>query len=129
MTIPRPSMYRDPTMLLTKTTTVVIQLAITHINFLLTRSDSFIWGEMKTKYSIIIDGENFRCGSSREHASVCLDAEGAKALCKTGDVATHELGKVIVFLSITHHTTGKEYKLMSIGDVGPVIDVGGNYNK
>lgn len=32
---------------------------------------------MKTEYPIIIGGENFGCGSSREHAPVALGASGA----------------------------------------------------
>lgn len=31
---------------------------------------------MKTEYSIIIGGDNFGCGSSREHAPVALGAAG-----------------------------------------------------
>jgi hypothetical protein len=38
---------------------------------------------MKTEYPIIIGGENFGCGSSREHAPVALGASGARAgLCR-----------------------------------------------
>ena len=34
-------------------------------------------GEMKSEYPIVIGGENFGCGSSREHAPVCMGAAGA----------------------------------------------------
>lgn len=32
---------------------------------------------MKAEYPIVIGGENFGCGSSREHAPVCMGAAGA----------------------------------------------------
>ena len=31
---------------------------------------------MKAEYPIVIGGENFGCGSSREHAPVCMGAAG-----------------------------------------------------
>lgn len=34
-------------------------------------------GSMKTEYPVIIGGDNFGCGSSREHAPVALGAAGA----------------------------------------------------
>lgn len=37
-------------------------------------------GSMKTEYSVIIGGDNFGCGSSREHAPVCLGAAGSQVV-------------------------------------------------
>ena len=41
--------------------------------------------------------------------------------CRTGDTITIELTES----RLINHTTGKEYKLKPIGDVGPVIEAGG----
>lgn len=107
---------------------------------------------MKTKYSIVIAGANFGCGSSREHAPVALGASGVAAVVAESyariffrnSVATGEVyplesevriceecktGDVITVelgeSRLINHTTGKEYKLKPIGDAGPVIEAGG----
>lgn len=108
--------------------------------------------ETKTKYKIIIAGDNFGCGSSREHAPVALGAAGCAAVVaesyariffrnsvSTGEIYPLEsegrlceecsTGDVVTIemaeSRLINHTTGKEYKLKPIGDAGPVIDAGG----
>ncbi|PNW81581.1 hypothetical protein CHLRE_06g252650v5 [Chlamydomonas reinhardtii] len=109
-------------------------------------------GEMKTEYPIIIGGQNFGCGSSREHAPVALGAAGAKVCvaesyariffrnciatgelypCETTVRLCDELktgSEVTVDMDanvLTDHSTGKTYNLQEIGEAGPVIDAGG----
>ncbi len=116
-------------------------------------SDRFITeGATKTEYSIIIAGENFGCGSSREHAPIALGAAGLEAVVAqsyariffrnctaTGELYPWEslerLGDrfktgqeaTIDFDQnlITNETTGESFSLQSLGDVRPVIDAGG----
>lgn len=109
-------------------------------------------GEMKTRYPIIIAGENFGCGSSREHAPIALGASGVEAVVaqsyariffrnctSTGELYPWEsvdrlceqfkTGQEVTIEFdrnvLINHTLGKEYELKSLGEVGPVIDAGG----
>ncbi len=108
---------------------------------------------MTTEYPIIVAGDNFGCGSSREHAPIALGAAGVKAVvagsyariffrnCSaTGELYPWESTKLLSqeFLTgqevtidfennqlINHSLGGKVYPLKSLGEVGPVIDAGG----
>ncbi|XP_058104333.1 3-isopropylmalate dehydratase small subunit 1-like [Magnolia sinica] len=109
-------------------------------------------GQSQTRYSILIGGYNFGCGSSREHAPVALGASGVRAVVAesyariffrncvaTGEVYPLELesrlcdecttGDVVTIeleeCRLINHTTGKEHRLKPIGDAGPVIEAGG----
>jgi 3-isopropylmalate/(R)-2-methylmalate dehydratase small subunit len=109
-------------------------------------------GKIKTDYPIIVAGENFGCGSSREHAPIALGASGVKAVVAqsyariffrnctaTGELYPWEseqrlcdqfkTGQEVSILFETHqlinHSLNKTFDLKSLGDVEPVIDAGG----
>lgn len=111
-------------------------------------------GAMKTEYPVVIGGDNFGCGSSREHAPVAMGAAGARVVVAesyariffrncvaTGELYPSELAdgiricdelqtgeEVVVDLekdTLTAVASGKVYSLKPLGDAGPVIDAGG----
>lgn len=109
-------------------------------------------GAMKADYPIIVAGRNFGCGSSREHAPVCLGAAGVKAVVAesyariffrncvaTGEVYPFETGLRLCDLFKTgdaaeidvagarliNRTSGQTYSLKELGAVAPVVEAGG----
>jgi len=113
----------------------------------------FIEGEYNTsEFNIIIGGSNFGCGSSREHAPFALQKAGVKAIIAEsyarifyrnavdgGFVLPLEVkDKIINKIStgtelqidldgyiLTDLSNKSTYKLLSPGDVLPIIDAGG----
>ncbi len=109
-------------------------------------------GQFESPFSIIIAGENFGCGSSREHAPFALQKAGVRAVVAQSYArifyrnavdggflipleSRHRLvevfrtGEVVVLDLETHHIvrekTGERFDLISPGDVLPIIEAGG----
>ncbi|HPO90557.1 MAG TPA: 3-isopropylmalate dehydratase [Victivallales bacterium] len=112
-------------------------------------------GNMKTEYGIIIAGKNFGCGSSREHAPICLGAAGLKYVVSssfariffrncisTGEVfpieskknlveyfKTGDYAEISIEKSYIKNISSKEvFELKDLGAVKDVIEAGGIFN-
>jgi 3-isopropylmalate/(R)-2-methylmalate dehydratase small subunit len=112
-------------------------------------------GQLDSKYSIVIAGRNFGCGSSREHAPIALGSAGCKVVLAESFariffrncVATGELypcevterlcdklqtGDVATVdldaATLKVEKGGKVFQLKPLGDVRPVVDAGGLFN-
>jgi len=109
-------------------------------------------GEEMSKYSIIIAGKNFGCGSSREHAPVALHVAGVKAVVAESysrifyrnvvdggfflPLESHERliehmrtgDEVVIDLNryvIKNLRDNKEYTLIPLGEVKDILLAGG----
>lgn len=108
-------------------------------------------GRFESDYRVVIGGENFGCGSSREHAPLSLAEAGIQAVvaqfyarifyrnCVNGgylapiestrrlveEIRTGDEVEINLETSIlTNKTSGKEYQLQPLGDILPILEAG-----
>ena len=115
-------------------------------------NEPFTEGEnFESKYSIVVGGKNFGCGSSREHAPACMEIAGVKAViaqsyarifyrnsvdggffipfeCDTRlveDIKTGDDLKIdLTENTLTNKTQDKTYDPKSLGEVIEIIEAG-----
>jgi 3-isopropylmalate/(R)-2-methylmalate dehydratase small subunit len=121
-----------------------------HVPFHTPNGDEYI-----SPYAIVIGGKNFGCGSSREHAPIALASAGVVAVVAefyarifyrnavnggylipleskvrlidricTGD----RLAIDVTAGKLKNVTSGEEFELLPLGEVGPIIEAGGLFN-
>ncbi len=107
--------------------------------------------QSESKYSIVIGGRNFGCGSSREHAPACMEIAGVRAVIAESyarifyrnsvdggffipfECATHLIEEIktgddlsidLQANTLTNRSSGKIYELKSLGEVIDIIEAG-----
>lgn len=108
-------------------------------------------GDFESKYSIVVGGKNFGCGSSREHAPACMEIAGVKAVVAQSyarifyrnsvdggffipfecdaplvdEIKTGDDLKIDLSTNIlANNTREKTYNLKSLGEVIEIIEAG-----
>ncbi|MDD4527408.1 MAG: 3-isopropylmalate dehydratase [Candidatus Margulisbacteria bacterium] len=111
----------------------------------------FIKEGFSSEYKIVIGGENFGCGSSREHAPLALNEAGTEVVIANSfarifyrnsvnggyiipyeteltlnkSFKTDDMAEIdIVNNSIKNVTTGKVFELKSLGGILPILEAG-----
>lgn len=109
-------------------------------------------GEFTSDYTVVVAGKNFGCGSSREHAPLCLEKAGIKAVIAESYarifyrnsidgaflIPYESVSKIFDKFStgdeielngeentIKNVTTGEEFSLKSMGDAYEIVKAGG----
>ena len=108
-------------------------------------------GKFESKYTIIIGGKNFGCGSSREHAPACLKIAGIQAIVaasyarifyrnsvdggffipfETPDKLVNDIrtgDKLVINVEagiLANNSTDQTYKLQPLGEVAEIVKAG-----
>jgi 3-isopropylmalate/(R)-2-methylmalate dehydratase small subunit len=112
-------------------------------------------GAEASAFAVVIGGQNFGCGSSREHAPLALAEAGCHCVVAEGyarifyrnsvnggyllplETTTRLVGKIstgddvevnLAAGMLTDQTTGQRYRLKPLGDAGAIVAAGGLFD-